>query len=120
VVRNDGTYEIYRIQHKYNKKGAWAYSGVTDGSFAADIPVKHRYVNVHDHKMTPAFYAFSACGEVWQKTGIHGSFNRGDALKVLKLMAEYNPEHKFRVVKVTITQKTEEVALMDYSIANVS
>lgn len=116
MVRNDGTYEIYRIQHKYKKRGSWTYSGVTDGSFAANVPVKYRYISVQDHKMTPAFCAFSACGDVWQRTGIHGSFNRGDALKVLKLLAEYNHEHKFRVVKVTVSQKTEQVAVMDYSV----
>ena len=113
MLFTDGTYEIYRIQHRYKKKGEWAFSGL-DGDFAANIPVKKRFTNVRDYKMTPAFYAFSACGEVWQTTGIHGTYDREHAIKVLKLMAEHNPEHSFRVVKLTLSQKTEEAAIMEY------
>lgn len=115
MIRNDGDYKIYMIQHRYEKKGRWAGTG--DVLFA-NVPAKFRFASIHPLAHRSPFVQFAASGECWQQTGTHGTFDREVAIKMLELVAKYNPEHSFRVVLVRISQKTEHVAAMDFTTSN--
>ena len=83
MVRNDGKWEIYRIQHKWNnKKNKWVYS-IENEEF------------------------FKSSEECWQLTGINGTFNFDEAREAYgKVVSRLEKERKFRLVKLIITQKT--------------
>lgn len=103
MLRTDGTFIIYRIQHK-GKSGVnrdrWHYS-----SFDA-------------FGTPPGFSASDTC---WQQTGIYGTFSRNVALKGLAWIRKAkrydwrdytqvsNADTKFRLVMVQISQRTTPV-----------
>jgi hypothetical protein len=85
MLRKDGKYQVFMIQHQ-QPKGNWCFS-----SF--------------DYFGTPN-RGFSASGACWQETGIRGTFDDIEARDGLAWIREKHAEHKFRVVRLIITQKT--------------
>jgi len=86
----DGTYVIYRIQHYVEKMKKWDFSNL-------------------DHFGYPD--GFSASGECWQKTGVHGCFLPNRAKEGLKWIQKVNrigldKHRKFRLVCVITSQTT--------------
>lgn len=111
MLRNDGEYKFYIIKHKYKKKGEWAGSGdcrqwLSRKDITYDEQIK--IFEKHDKTLTP----FTACGDCWQQTGVSGSYDKKDALKILTIISDLNPEHTFGVFSVTVKQKTSMVAQM--------
>lgn len=90
MIRVDGNFTIYKIQHW--SAGKWVSSSL-------------------DHFGTPhilcASKGFSACGDCWQQTGVHGTFDLHAASEGLAWMTQEWPDHWFRIAKVTISQLTE-------------
>ncbi len=84
MLRRDGEYEIYRIQHG-TLNGGWVDSNL-------------------DHFGEPK--GFSADGACWQRTGVIGTFSVGEARDGLAWIREKNPHVQFRLVLVKVGQKT--------------
>ncbi len=89
MIRNDGTFRIYCIQHEQLHNGAWLHSSV-------------------DYFGCPE--GFNASGKCWQRTGVHGVFNLKQARLGLAWIQARWPGRSFRLVRITITQTTEVVA----------
>jgi len=105
MLRTDGKYKIYIIKHRYNDSGEWARSG----DCTQWIPRK--VVNGKNFKkVQQIFNPFKAGGECWQQTGVHGSYKKRDAVKIMDLISEWKPGHRFRVCEVEIDQKTTTIA----------
>lgn len=108
---NDGKYKIYIIKHLYQDKGEWAGSGECS-QFIPKIkgnPILDRFA------FNKLFGPFTASGDCWQKTGIHGSFVKRDAIKIMENIAEWRPEHRFKVCRLLINQVTEDVVEVKYN-----
>lgn len=84
---NDGKFKIYEIEHQ-QKDGKWVKSNLDYFGYPSD---------------------FNASGECWQRTGVSGTFNLPMVRNGLNWIQKKNPNHRFRLVLVTITQKTEIV-----------
>ena len=104
MLRTDGKWEIYVLQHRYKHEGEWMLTGL-DG-LLANVPKTVRWVNPHGHdgKQHEPFQAFSASGACWQKLGIHGTFNYATGQKMLNLIAKYNPAHTYRLACYRVRQ----------------
>jgi len=104
---NDGNYKIYIIKHLYKDKpeNKWDDSGDCRRFVYATRYVK--YINI--------FNPFTASGKCWQKTGIYGSFVKRDAIKILDKIAQWNPEHRFKVCRLLLNQVTEDVVEKKYA-----
>jgi len=50
-------------------------------------------------EQAPLSYAFSACGECWQKTSIHGTFDANLAALAIGRIILRNPDQHYRLVK---------------------
>lgn len=72
MLRRDGVYVVYRIQHYEPHSKQWVYSNF-------------------DHFGTPK--GFSAADPCWQQTGIHGVFDEATACAGLKWIS--NPKRRF-------------------------
>ncbi len=99
MLRRDGNYKFYCIQHLWERReeSKWAFSGYVEWAEQA----------IGDWKGASAF---SACGEVWQSIGVHGTHDQSYALALCSWLSHNKPEHRFRVVLCQVTQKvTEEV-----------
>lgn len=87
MIRTDGAYVCYLIQtrdeSKKHKDGAW---------FEASL----------DYFGSPE--GFNACGDCWQRTGVHGTFNEKEARAGLVWMRERHPGKPFRLIALHITQ----------------
>jgi hypothetical protein len=90
MLRSDGTYNIYIIQHQWRKAGEWKMSDI--GGFGSKPPM-----------------SMNAIGQCWQDTGVMGTYHLKDALAVLPDLRKRNPEHAFRVACVCISQGTTPV-----------
>ncbi len=111
MLRNDGDYRFYIIKHKYKKKGEWADSGdcwhwVVRQDMNIDIRIDLHEKHVKD--LTP----FSSSGRCWQETGVHGAYHKMDALKILNIITDLNPEHTFAIFVVNIKQTTDFITQM--------
>lgn len=100
MIRTDGTYKFYKIQHQW--KGEWIFSA---------YPYDQPETNSKTDK-------FTASGKCWQITGEYGVFNIENArvgLKnIFKKTANFNKNKltektPFRIVRVEIAQKTTPV-----------
>jgi hypothetical protein len=114
-MRNDGEVSYYFCQHwqewqepNSTNSGEWVKSSLSDWLFdsltyeEAKGEVGRRYSNL----LRPQ----SASSDLWQKYGIHGFVNFRDAANMLDALRKRNPDHKFRIVRREIKQKTEVVA----------
>ena len=102
MLRNDGKYEIFVIEFasKEYHPDKWH-------------PINWDCLWVKAEHMTPAkqknFEAFSASGQCWQETGVHGTYDIEDALSVylmLKMHSIKKDEYIFRVMKKSIWQES--------------
>lgn len=103
MLRNDGKYIIYIIKHlwKDDSTNEWARSGECTNW----IPHGKQHKHIKD-----IFKPFSASGVCWQMTGVHGSFHKNDAIKILDHISKWNPGHRYKICKVTINQVTKTIA----------
>lgn len=101
MLRKDGTFTFYKIQHQQTD-GEWVYSiyGTPDTN----------------SKAKPCPDTFTASGRCWQETGEHGVYDKRNALvglknaraNVRKAVSNGNlpKPYKLRLVKVTVKQTT--------------
>ena len=99
MLRKDGIFKFFKIQHQWRVGGDWNFS--TYGEYA----------ETNSRKDT-----FTASGKCWQETGEHGVYNIRNAKAGLKYTRKKALEDfkkgklsrklKFRIVRVEITQKT--------------
>jgi len=113
MIRTDGTFSIYIIKHLYmsKKSNGWSCSGDCGqwlGHMMKKQPTLDERHKLHD-SYRPLFNKFNACGDCWQETGISGTYSRSDAIDMCDLISLWFPEHKFKVCRVDITQKTIDV-----------
>ncbi len=89
--RTDGKYKIYIIKHLYkDKPGDWGDSGDCCHWIPKEIIRKS-----HDELIyNGIFKPFTANGKCWQSTGIHGSYVKRDAVRILDKISEWNPHYK--------------------------
>ena len=102
MLRNDGKYEIYIMEFSLKNKRDWHAISFDVAWVPTDIRLK---------KIT-AWEAFEASGKCWQETGVHGTYDVEDAMRLLvslKKDAFKKDEYDFRVVKKTIWQESETV-----------
>ena len=97
MLKQDGKYQIYIIQHQYNKEGNWCNSDI-------DTFEPNSLKRWKDGKELEPWCHLSANGTCWQETGIHGTFDIDDARKMILLLKKHNEQHNFRVVRVDIWQ----------------
>lgn len=83
ILREDGEYEFFQIQHYMKDK--W---------FASNL----------DHFGYPN--GFRASDPCWQKTGNYGTFDMEQARKGLKWISEKHADYQFRIALITIRQTT--------------
>lgn len=102
MVRNDGKYTIYILQHLTRDGKEWNNSG--DGS---------QFVKGNFRKQP--LYDFCACGECWQQTGVHGTYDLEIAHRLLLLAGTQHPTRSFRICEVQICQTTTEVSRIKMS-----
>jgi len=113
-LRRDGKYEIYIIKHlwKDDPTKDWGNSGDCCQWIPKEIMRKHGNDLVYGEGI---FVPFGANGECWQRTGINGSYIKEDAIKILDRIAEWNPDHRFKVCKLVIDQVTKDVVEKKYA-----
>lgn len=103
MMRTDGNFTIYILQTRWGGK-VW---DIERKQFR-DVkkkPDEWHYTSqfcTTNQKLTDEF---SASGEVWQKTGIHGVFDLEIAIKALLHIAKCNPHQAWRLAKLEISQK---------------
>lgn len=98
MVRNDGFYTIYILQHETVDGKEWNNSG--DG--------EQWCRGRGDFREEPR-RSFNALGECWQQTGVHGTYDRKIALRMMILAACEHPKRKFRITRVSISQKSDVI-----------
>jgi len=98
MIRNDGTYTIYKIQHQESDE-KWVFTNLDAIGGSPS----------HEETFSEPWKSFTACGECWQETGEFGCYDIQTGLLVLLNVIQRSPKRKFRLVKVSITQKTEHV-----------
>lgn len=91
MIRKDGTYTFYRIQH-LQKDGKWVYSNFD--YFCNGL------------KFDEPYRSFTAIGKCWQEIGEQGCYDLSTGLSFLKQISQNWTDHQFRLVKIQITQKT--------------
>lgn len=87
MLRTDGSYTFYHIQHK--GADGWGYSNL-------------------DHFGHPD--GFNASGACWQKIGENATFDFSQAKAGLKWISKKHPKYKFRLMAVDIIQRRTPVA----------
>lgn len=100
MLRKDGKYTIYKIQHWIEPGGMYK-----DGRWA-ESDLNYFLKGVDKAKDEELRNQFNACGECWQETGEYGVYDSDTAIDMLKLVVKYNVGLKFRVVQVKIHQQT--------------
>lgn len=110
LLRNDGEYSFFIIQfycpRTEYQKSRWSSAGACS-YWTANVPIKLRWTNhkgYNNRKHKEPFNDFSACGKLWQMTGIHGTFDIKKAILMKHLLQKYNSNHKFRIAEVKVSQ----------------
>lgn len=113
MLRNDGKYNIYIIKHLYNDdpKNEWAGSGDCCHWIPREVINKSHDKLIYGNGI---FTPFTANGKCWQQTGIHGSYVKRDAVKILDKISCWNPAHRYKICRLVIDQSTEDVVEMKY------
>jgi len=89
MLRTEGKFTIYRIEHLWK-----------DANQFVSPP---RWVSSIENEEF-----FPASEKCWQETGVHGTYDLEEAKEVYeKLVAGQDPNRKFRLVRVTISQTKE-------------
>lgn len=83
MLKTEGKFKIYRIEHKWMGRDNWVTS-------------------IENEKY------FNASGICWQQTGVHGTYDIEEAKEVFgKCVAQLDKNRKFRLVCFTIEQSKE-------------
>ena len=95
ILREDGTKTFYQVEIFFgegfgNSEDRWAISHQP----RKDWQEKH---------------SFSACGDCWQETGHEGTYDEHFGFLAMIEHAQKNKGDIFRLVKRTVTMKTEQV-----------
>ena len=105
VIRKAGKWTFWTVEFwgltGTSKMEDWHQVG-SGSQFVDNIP---NWLRRHGDRNAPdlePFREFSACGEVWQKTGNNGLIYKKDALALAGMLAQYNPDHIFRAVEVKL------------------
>ncbi len=86
MLRTEGEFSIYMIEHQWQNNGKWVTSIENENYFSAS----------------------HIC---WQHTGIHGAFDIEEAKTALKnIKSKVDKNRKFRLVCVTIEQSKEVIS----------
>lgn len=104
-LRGDGDYVLFEICCRYKDEGSEFDSG--GDAFHAQIPQKLRFIDPGTAKETPLFKEYN---DTWQWCGVHGWRSADSAIAVMRLLAQYSPGHRFRVVRRRYVRETETVA----------
>ncbi len=114
-LHNDGDFVIYKVEvlRHYSSGPSWmSWTSMyhDDEPPVPSIPVRHanKRDQLRGHQKEP-FNSWTACGECWQATGIHGYFDRAKADKLVELLFKHNPEDRFRIIEQCISQHTRIV-----------
>jgi hypothetical protein len=120
-MRTDGEHTIYQVKWLYPGKSADDFDGwiSAEGSEkSANVPKELRggYYGTREDG-THGFVDFkeplvslTACGECWQKTSIHGTFDRKRAEECMVLLGEHNPDTQFAVMELQVSQRRRIVS----------
>jgi hypothetical protein len=92
MIRQNGEYVIYIIKHSRKK---------SDGDDWDISNLDHFFVD------TDEYSEFTASGNCWQITSVHGTFDPVTALTLRQQFADKYFDYNFIVVKVTISQRSE-------------
>lgn len=96
ALREDGIQTFYQIEHFVEgSDNSWDLSNLD----YFGTPLDWRDKN-----------GFGACGDCWQQTGHHGTFDQGYGVLGMMDVVNRNKGHIFRLVKRTISVKTEQIA----------
>jgi hypothetical protein len=90
MLSNDGNWELYRIVWRSETYFNGKWCGANLDNFWVD---------------SPEYKQFTASGDTWQKTGVHGTFDPVVALKVRDQLNQKYGDKDFHVQKVEISQK---------------
>lgn len=107
MLRRDGKYTFYIVEvflpnlHGEGR-GAWVEAGDYQH---AKVPQALRFEDARRGKHREPFHQFSACGEVWQKLGIEGSWTQGPAEEMMRVLSQHNKGYRFRISRMSITQE---------------
>ena len=83
MIRTEGKFSIYRIEHQWKGKSEWV-SSIENEQY------------------------FPASGNCWQQTGVHGTYDLEEAKEAFgKVVAQLDKNRKFRLVRVMIEQSKE-------------
>ena len=106
MLYRDGTHQFYTVQYMPNKKGEWKTLGHLPkilGELLSNIP--------EEIDKGP----FDADGACQLTLGItYATYDLDNATRWMRLLAEYNPNHMFRVIRVVMAQHVEQVAMDNY------
>lgn len=86
MLHQEGNYTIFVLQHYSGNAKKWANSSLD-----------------YFYCVSKAFSAFGNC---WQTTGLHGCFVEDEARECLDAVRKKNPTVKFRIAKFKIQQRT--------------
>lgn len=116
ILPFDDDVTCYRVEvyDDYRNHGdPWCPTGADD-RFTANVPRERRITPEGLKRLTgehqEPFHQFSASGECWQRWGIHGTLDEGQAFEMAKLLSQYNPGWSFRVVRHHVVQTREQLA----------
>jgi hypothetical protein len=98
VLPRDGEWSIYRVEFLSKDDQRWR-----------DANMFHQYVPREVREREPCFNEFSASGAAWQETRIQGSFDSEPAWALCRLLAQYSPDYRFRVVLHKVYQERTEL-----------
>lgn len=110
ILRQDGSVSCFRIEYLASTDPAnWQDAG-NSHSLRHKIP-KSLLLTPEGRDATP-FVEFSAAGDCWQETGLHGVFDRDTAFHMLQLLSVHNPGTCFRLVRHQVEQKRTVLSAM--------
>lgn len=111
MLRHDGYYVFYFVQFK-DARGRWCTASY-DSLFAGRVPAAIRVFGTVGGTHAEPFRSFSASGDCWQQIGVHATFDYNRAVEMCALLAEYNTDTDFRVVRATVEQDVTPVEEME-------
>lgn len=85
MLRKDGLFFVYVIQHQWQNKGEWVSS-------------------IENEKY------FTPSNDCWQETGINGTFDLIQAKKTFKdIISKPDKNRKFRLILITLNQQKDVI-----------
>lgn len=113
MLRKDGDYVINQIFCQKAEGKEYPTYGAPENSINNEIINGLIYDNATGKVQGTCqdeYYQFTACGECWQTTGWHGTFDKKAAIRLMTQLALDNPGKKFSVKQTIISQHSETIA----------